>query len=598
MKKNILKKIFSTVAAFAAATVVPLSAIGCGNDGPTWTPPKNTDVYNIPQDYARTYYEVFVRSFSDSNGDGIGDIRGLINNLDYLNDGDDSTMTDLGVNGIWLMPIHPSPSYHKYDVKDYYSIDPQYGTLDDFKDLVAECNKRGIWLQMDLVLNHTSTQHKWFVDAVADAKAGKDPARSSAMRKYSFIKSSSAPSTGKWHKVNGADGYMYLGNFSSDMPDLNLDNKEVRSEIEKIIRFWLENGVRSFRLDAVPWAYANSASYNEENGEFWTWFCDKCNTIGKEVYGNAEPELPVYCYNVGEVWGGGQPAINSFFGTGMSCFNYEMTGSYSRGFAGAINDKLDACRIPETLARNQESALAADPNALLSNFLSCHDNNRSGSNYFGFDVAKIKQAAALYLLSPGNAYIYYGEEIGAGGDKYGDNDPDSNIRMAFNWGDKSKGIAKNPPYTNYTGKQELGSWKKQTSDKNSVLTFYRETVKLRNRFPEIGRGTITAYGIDAGGKIRTQEELFAQLDAGEQYLNVISKLNKKVAIYTLSYNDNTILIAHNIGDDAVSLDISDAKFAGFKVLGELRARKGGATAENGTLALESGAVALLGIASA
>ena len=116
----------------------------------------------IIDDKYRTYYEVFLYSFSDSNGDGIGDIRGLIDKLDYINDGDDTTDTDLGCNGIWLMPVMPSTTYHKYNVTDYEDIDAEYGDLDDFKELVTECHKRGMRLIIDLVMNHTSSKHPWF----------------------------------------------------------------------------------------------------------------------------------------------------------------------------------------------------------------------------------------------------------------------------------------------------------------------------------------------------------------------------------------------------------------------------------------------------
>jgi glycosidase len=111
------------------------------------------------------FYQVFVRSFSDSDGDGIGDLRGLISKLDYLNDGDPTTTGDLGVQGLWLMPIFPSPSYHGYDVTDYTTIKPDYGDLDDFHDLVAEAERRGIRIILDLAINHTSSEHPWFVDA-------------------------------------------------------------------------------------------------------------------------------------------------------------------------------------------------------------------------------------------------------------------------------------------------------------------------------------------------------------------------------------------------------------------------------------------------
>ncbi|MDE5562839.1 MAG: hypothetical protein K2J01_04765 [Clostridiales bacterium] len=595
MKKNILKKIFSAVAAVAVATVMPLSAIGCGNDGPTWTPPQNTDEYNIPQDYARTYYEVFVRSFSDGNGDGIGDLQGLIKNLDYLNDGDDSTMTDLGVNGIWLMPINKSGSYHKYDVIDYYQIDDEYGTLDDFKQLVEECEKRGIWIQMDLVLNHTSNQHAWFKAAVASAKAGKRPTTDKAMKKYVFQVSEDMPTDkGTWHKVAGTN-YWYLGNFSGSMPDLNLDNEEVRAEILTIVEYWLKKGVRSFRLDAVPWAYNTSANYNQENGEFWSWFCQNCDRLGRQVYGESTPDLPVYCYNVGEVWGGGSDSIKSFFRTGMSCFNYEMAAAYNKGFSGAVNGNDRAYSYVTKQVRNQQDALAVDPNALLSNFLSCHDNNRSAGNHFGFDVAKIKQAAALYLLSAGNAYIYYGEEIGAAGEKYGDNEPDSNMRMPFNWGDASKGITTNPPQTNYEGTQELGSWASQTNNENSILTFYRETIKIRNRFPEIARGVMKQYALDANSGLGDPDEILEA--SGKKYLDSVNKLNDNVAIYTITYKDNTLLFFHNLSEEKdATIDVS--AFAGYEITASLKTRSGSATLTGASLGLPAGAVAVLALPKA
>ena len=122
----------------------------------------NTAEENVIDDNYRTYYEVFVYSFYDSDGDGIGDLKGLTENLDYINDGDPATDTDLGCNGIWLMPVMPSTTYHKYDVTDYEAIDPEYGTMDDFTTLVDECHKRGINVIIDFVMNHTSSQHEWF----------------------------------------------------------------------------------------------------------------------------------------------------------------------------------------------------------------------------------------------------------------------------------------------------------------------------------------------------------------------------------------------------------------------------------------------------
>lgn len=586
MKKNLVRKILSTVSAVAVACVMPIAAVGCYNDGPAWTPPKNTDTYDIPQDYYRTYYEVFVRSFSDGNGDGIGDLKGLINNLDYLNDGDDSTMTDLGVNGIWLMPIHPTQSYHGYDVKDYKDINPDYGTLDDFDKLVEECNKRDIWIQIDLVLNHTSNQHPWFKAAVKAAQEGKDPELDEDMQKYSFIRANSAPlGGGKWHKVSRTDDYYYLGNFASSMPDVNLANDEVREEIKSIVDFWLERGVKSFRLDAVPYAFGISGdSLGEDNLEFWTWFNDYCNEKGAQVaeaQGWKNENITRYCYNVGEVWSSGDN-INKYFTTGMSNFNYSLGASADRGYLAAAKNGLSyaACRLPYALENSQKTLAETTEGAILSNFLSNHDNGRV-AGFLNSDPVKIKQAAGLCLLSPGNPYIYYGDELGALG-----SGRDENKRLSFNWGDSSKGITKNPGGSDFNGAQTLGSWKSQTNSENSILTYYRNAIRLRNRFPEIGRGIIKAYYVNASGKVTAQTD--EQFGAALASVNL---LNKTVAVYTLTWKDRTVLIAQNVGTAVAELDISE--FSGYSVVGELKANGGAITLSGSKLALPVGGVAVL-----
>jgi glycosidase len=178
------------------------------------------------------FYEVFVRSFADSDGDGIGDLRGLIERLDYLNDGDPTTDDDLGVSGLWLMPIFPSPSYHGYDVTDYESIDSDYGTLADFADLMRETERRGIRVVLDLVLNHSSSQHPWFVDSATGS--------GSPYRDW-YVWNATNPgwtqpwggSFPTWH-LNGIDGTYYYGVFWGGMPDLNFMTPAVRAEARRL----------------------------------------------------------------------------------------------------------------------------------------------------------------------------------------------------------------------------------------------------------------------------------------------------------------------------------------------------------------------------
>ena len=600
------KKILSLITGLAISSCVVFGAAGCdGNNkpAPEQATPVNTYTYDIPQDYCRTYYEIFVRSFADSDGDGIGDLRGLINNLDYLNDGDDSTTTDLGINGIWLMPINATRSYHGYDVVDYKEINSQYGTMEDFEDLVKECNKRGIWIQMDLVLNHTSNEHPWFKSALQDARKGLDPQESKWMSRYEFYRKSEKPTSGNYYDVSGSN-LCYLANFNTTtMPDLNLKDMEtngLKEEIEDIVDFWLEKGVRSFRLDAVPWACANAVTFNEDNDKFWSWFNDYCNSKGAEVaasQGWADSNISRYCYNVGEVWGN-SVTISQFYGTGMTNFNYTMGGDSSASFPNAANGfyRGGMAFYTSELQSVQADMLSRDKNALLSNFLSNHDNSRS-AGYMMNDPVRIKRAAALYMLAPGNPYIYYGEELGAEGvRRIGSREVDPNVRLPFNWGDSTKGLTDNPPGTDFsgtfTGNQRHGSWKDQTNDASSILTYYRRVIQLRNRFPEIGRGVVAAYAVNKNGEINTFDKVRTDNNiASGVSLNTANALNKTISAYTLTWGDKKVLIVHNIGDDAATLKISD--FKGYSVVGELKAKGGSVSLSGGTLKMSGSTVAVL-----
>ncbi|RYF77405.1 MAG: alpha-amylase, partial [Cytophagaceae bacterium] len=206
------------------------------------------------------HYEIFVRAFCDSNNDGIGDLNGVTQKLDYL--------SDLGISAIWLMPINPSSTYHKYDVTDYYGIDPEYGTIDDFRRLIDEAHKRGIAVLMDLVIHHTSIKHMWFQEA---AKGPDNPYRSfykwmlpdEIKRRNLATRDITADSDERspWHYAPGTNARSattekYYGMFWSGMPDLNFDHQPLREEIYKIVRYWLTDvGVDGFRLDAARHLY-------------------------------------------------------------------------------------------------------------------------------------------------------------------------------------------------------------------------------------------------------------------------------------------------------------------------------------------------------
>ncbi|MGB0346259.1 MAG: alpha-amylase family glycosyl hydrolase, partial [Balneolaceae bacterium] len=191
------------------------------------------------------WYEIFVRSFYDSDGDGIGDFNGLTEKLDYLNDGDPNTDTDLGIGGIWLMPIHPSPSYHGYDVTDYRAINPDYGSMEDFKNFIVAANERGIKVIIDYVMNHTSTEHPWF-----QASAAGD----SHFRDFYRWEESKPNYNGPWGQTvwHQRNGDYYYGLFWGGMPDLNYENPAVKDSMFAISDFWIEEiGIDGFRQDAV-----------------------------------------------------------------------------------------------------------------------------------------------------------------------------------------------------------------------------------------------------------------------------------------------------------------------------------------------------------
>ena len=243
--------------------------VNCNIAGSSATPE-----LNIVDDNYRNYYEVFVYSFCDSDGDKIGDLNGVTQKLDYIQ--------DMGFNGIWLMPIMPSTTYHKYDVTDYCAIDKDYGTLDDFKTLVEECHKRDIRLIIDFVMNHTSSEHEWFTkacDYLRTLKEGED-ANAEDCKYVDYYHFSKEQVDGTYYKVVGSE-YYYEGSFWEEMPDLNMMNSDVRAEFEKISKFWIDLGVDGFRMDAAMHYEEGST---EKNSEILNWLYTYCTSLKPDFY--------------------------------------------------------------------------------------------------------------------------------------------------------------------------------------------------------------------------------------------------------------------------------------------------------------------------
>lgn len=264
------------------------------------------------------YYEIFVRSFYDSDGDGIGDFKGLTEKLDYLNDGNPDTDNDLGIGGIWLMPINTSPSYHGYDVSNYREVNPDYGTMEDFTNFINEAHKRGIKVIMDLVVNHTSNENPWFTQSAKDKSSKYRNWYVWAEDSNQSLGGTSAASTGDpWHTVEGKDGH-YLGIFWGGMPDLNFDNQEVRDEMKDIGKFWLEKGLDGFRVDAAKHIYEDlltdkSQETTDKNVAWWQEF--------RSGLVQSNPNT----YLVSEVWDKGAVTVASYLNKAFdSSFNFSL----------------------------------------------------------------------------------------------------------------------------------------------------------------------------------------------------------------------------------------------------------------------------------
>ncbi|MGB9666120.1 MAG: alpha-amylase family glycosyl hydrolase [Candidatus Cryosericum sp.] len=426
---------------------------------------------NVIDDACRTWYEVFVPSFYDSNGDGTGDLNGLIAKLDYLNDGKGG---GLGINGLWLMPIMPSPSYHKYDVTNYEDVDPSYGTLGDLEGLVSACHQRGIRLIIDYELNHTSSQHPWFLSATAALQQNPDhPAANPYLGYYNFVRG--RPSIGSYAQVGTTDWY-YEDQFGPTMPDLNLDNPALRTQIQEITRFWLDKGIDGFRLDAVLYYYGGSGSGDTgKNVAFVNWLTDYCRTIDPAVY------------LVGEVWSNATTIAEYYQSHATSFFAFpfaQATGIVATTLNGTGPDASAKSFCSATVTW-QKMLKEYNKEAIDAPFIGNHDTARP-AGFFSGDEQKTKMAGGLYLTMSGGPFLYYGEEIGMTGSRI-----DQDKRGPFLWSSMVKtGMTKGPPGMD-PPVPLFPPLDVQEKDPASLYSYYRQAIRLRNENPEIGRGTVT-----------------------------------------------------------------------------------------------------------
>jgi glycosidase len=436
------------------------------------------------------FYQVFVRSFYDSDGEGIGDLKGLIARLDYLNDGDPGTTTDLGVTGLWLLPIHPAASYHGYDVTDYFAVNPQYGTLDDFKQLLAEAHARGIRILIDLVLNHTSSQHPWFVASQNEQSPFRDW----------YVWSPSDPGQAGWH-VSTSGGY-YYGFFWEGMPDLNYTNPDVTDQMQAVVRFWLQDvGVDGFRLDAAKYLI-EEGTLVQNSEPTHDWYHNF-----RLFYKNLDPQA----LTVGEIWDISPTAAEYTAGDQLDlAFDFDLAKSLIVGLRTGR-----AHEVASMLSRDHALFQAGQ----YATFLTNHDMNRVMSQ-LAANEDKARLGATLLLTAPGVPFIYYGEEIGMLGKK-----PDEDIRTPMQWSaDANGGFTRGQPWRAVNPDYAERNVALQSADPASLLSHYRALIQLRNRHAALRVGDLAIVQSD-------QPSVFASLR---------------------STPDEAVLIVANLGAEAVS----------------------------------------------
>lgn len=434
------------------------------------------------------YYEIFVGSFYDTDEDGMGDLEGVRQKLDYI-------QKDLGATGIWLMPINPSPTYHKYDVEDYKAIDPTYGDMKDFDNLIDEMQVRDMDLILDLVLNHTSSTHPWF----KKAKAAQIKGDCAEVVECDFYNFSSSYESG-YHKIK--EDLYYEGGFWSEMPDLNLDNELVKEHILDTAKFWLDKGVKGFRLDATTHFFNDS----QKNIDFLKWF----NTEVKNYKEDA--------YIVSEAWTSEAIIADMYASQIDSFFNFSFSQNSGKLYKSMRSGS--GSKLSQDVESYQKRIQEKNPNAIDAPFISNHDNNRS-SGYL-VTLEDQKMAASIYLLMPGNPFIYYGEEIGLKGSGI-----DENKRLAMIWDSKDKkGETVGPKDSDYITKEQL-SVHEALKDKNSLLNHYKHVISLRNAYPDISRG------------------IFESIDLGEPGL--------------YGSRQNNTVVVHNLSDEPLAFELAHKK---------------------------------------
>ncbi len=532
-----MKNTLSIIKKFLISNIVIALAVsmlaGCGKKD-------ESEKLNIIDDNYRNYYEIYVHSFYDSNGDGIGDLNGVTQKLDYLK--------DLGINGIWLMPIMPSPTYHKYDVVDYMDIDSEYGTMEDFDKLVEECHKRGINIIIDMVMNHSSSQNEWFVkacDYLRTLKEGEEPDKN-VCPYVSYYNFSKEKKNEAWYSVEGTDWY-YEGVFWSEMPDLNLEDDNLRKEFETISDFWIEHGVDGYRMDAAM-------HYEDDDQgatlEIMNWIYSYCLSKKSDFY------------MVSEVWANKATIAAFYKSMTPSMFNFAAAGAEGT-IEKAARGQLSADGLVNAMIDYQTTYSASNPDYIDAPFITNHDQVRVANN-LNCDTGDMKMAAGILMTMSGSTFIYYGEEIGM--KSQGKDDPNKRLPMNWSYTDPT-GVCDVPEGADNDVEQSFEAVDAQLGDEMSLLNYYKRALKLRNMNPEIARGTITREDDLCSDSYAAIKKTWTRDD--ETGTTVTS----------------AVIILYNTSDEAVVVDLTADEYKDLTIAGYL-------TLDDAPISIDNGKVTM------
>jgi alpha-glucosidase len=492
------------------------------------------------------FYEIYPRSFADSNNDGVGDLNGIASKLDYLK--------DLGVNAIWITPCFPSPQVDfGYDVSDYENIDPMYGTLADFDNLASEAKKRGIHIILDFVVNHTSDQHKWFLDSKSS--------RTSAHRDWYIWRDGKGPGKppNNWLSTFGGSAWKfdpttnqyYYHFFYPEQPDLNWRNPAVKDAMFDVTRWWYNRGVSGLRLDAVdtlfedPNLQDNPIKQPGKNAFGDPFEENKYNTKLPELHnvlrGLRQIADEHNAVLIGETWTADVAELNQYYGNGNNELQLPMD------FLFTMVNKLSPAEFRKQIA--EVDAASGWPTFVISNHDIVRSYDRYGDGKHNDEIAKLM--AALYLTLRGTPIMYYGEEIGmkttpptrqqdvkdpigrTGWPKEKGRDGE---RTPMQWdSSENAGFTKGTPWLPVPPTYKTHNVADESKDPDSILAFYKNVLKLRNTNQGLLNGSYKAIN--------------------EENANVLS--------YLRIYKDQGVVVALNMSDapQKISLNLKQNGFA-------------------------------------